>query len=52
MVVPNLWGAIVASPGLLKSPAIQAITARRERSMRDFAKTMTLRCGNTRPCKS
>ncbi len=26
-VVPNLWGGIVAAPGFLKSPVIQAITA-------------------------
>jgi putative DNA primase/helicase len=25
-VVPNLWGGIVAAPGLLKSPVIQAVT--------------------------
>lgn len=26
MVVPNLWGGIVAAPGWLKSPVIQAVT--------------------------
>jgi putative DNA primase/helicase len=26
VVVPNLWGGIVAKPGLMKSPVIQAIT--------------------------
>ncbi len=26
LVVPNLWGAIIAAPGFLKSPTIQAIT--------------------------
>ena len=30
-VTPNLWGAIVAPPGLLKSPLIKAITAPAER---------------------
>jgi putative DNA primase/helicase len=27
LVVPNLWGAIVASPGTMKSPVISAVTA-------------------------
>ena len=27
LVVPNLWGAIVASPGMMKSPVISAVTA-------------------------
>lgn len=26
-IVPNLWGAIVARPGMMKSPILQAITA-------------------------
>src|SRR5437016_3690221 len=26
LVVPNLWGGIIAPPGLLKSPVIQAVT--------------------------
>jgi hypothetical protein len=27
LVVPNLWGAIVASPGMMKSPVISTVTA-------------------------
>jgi putative DNA primase/helicase len=27
VVVPNLWGAIVADPGMMKSPTIAAVTA-------------------------
>ena len=49
-IVPNLWGGIIAPPGFMKSPVIQAVTRpmsliqtewRRgyEESLRDFART-------------